>query len=168
MRRLANFTCFRHHNSLNVEACNINEWLEIVVNNKRASAEKWDSPGFFPHVILERRYEQFPNKLTGYIQFDIDSDKYLKFYDTRASVMSAIFELPECHLVAHSFSKHGIWGLVKTSEEALMKDFKEGALKALHPLTKELHLDLDLSVSSRLLAFRLIPEGMMYLTKFRR
>ena len=107
---MANFTCFEFHNSLNIENHNLTEWLERAVNSKTTSAEKWDRPGFFPHVILERRYELLPKKLTGYVQFDVDSGKYIKSFESREVLMSAAWMIPSCHLVAHSFSNMAFGG----------------------------------------------------------
>ena len=122
---------------------------------------------FFLTSSWKGAYELLPKKLTGYVQFDVDSGKYIKSFESREALMSAAWMVPSCHLVVHSFSEHGIWGLIKTSEVKLQGDFRRAALKALEPLRLELGLDLDLSVSVRPHAFRLIPEGMSYFIKNR-
>ena len=158
------FTCFEFHDSLNIQSCQLIPWLHHRVRKERNSYEKWDSPGFFPHVHLSRRFQIGSRSLTGYIQFDIDKDTYLDRYNSRGHFMKAILQIQNCSLVATSFSSHGIWGLLKIDEHHHSRNFKETALLTVAPLQKELLVELDIGVSIHPHAYRLIPFGMKYFT----
>ena len=79
-------------------------------------------------------------------------------------LMQTLAKLPTCYLVANSFSRHGIWGMLKMTGSASIENFEEMALGAIKPLQDELFLELDVRVSLRPEAFRLIPSGMTFLT----
>ena len=74
---------FPHHRSLHLNQDLLVPWLQNQLEDSRENINKWESPGFFPHVKLAGRYTIEPVSFTGMVQFDIDNPDYLKNYSSR-------------------------------------------------------------------------------------
>lgn len=162
------FTTFQHPKSLNVEVRDLTEWLHEAIAHRPDAWEKWSGPGFFPHVLIQRRYQRTPDALTGFVQFDLDESENPQLKASRSATMKRLAADPHCHFVATSFSGHGLWGLLSAPTIPSLSDFPTVAQNTIAPFAERQGICLDKSSSIHPFSFRLIPMKMQYISKMNR
>lgn len=162
------FTTFQHPKSLNVEVCDMSTWLNETIANRPGAWEKWTGPGFFPHVIIQRRYQREPDRLTGCIQFDLDEAQNPQLTVSCTATMIRLAGDPQCLFVASSFSENGLWGLLLPQTASTLSDFSNVAEKTISSFARRHKIALDKSSSVHPFSFRLIPMKMRYISKLSR
>ena len=147
---------FPHHRSLHLNQDLLVPWLQNQLSDSRENINKWESPGFFPHVKLAGRYTIDPVSFTGMVQFDIDNPDYLKNYSSREDLKQILSEDVACLLVANSFSSHGVWGLLEGDIVANKDQFSIMSKDVVSSFSTTYNITLDLMASTQSRAFRLI------------
>lgn len=159
------FTTFQHPTSLNVEVCDLSTWLNETIANRPGAWQKWTGPGFFPHVLIHRRYQRDPDGLTGYVQFDLDEAQNPQLNVSRTATMIRLAADPQCLFVASSFSENGLWGLLSSQSISTLPDFPVTAQNTIASFALRHKINLDESSSVHPFSFRLIPMKMQYISK---
>ena len=147
---------FPHHRSLHLNQDLLVPWIQNQLEDSRENINKWESPGFFPHVKLAGRYTIEPVSFTGMVQFDIDNPAYLKNYSSRENLKQMLSEDEACLLVANSFSSHGVWGLLEGDIVSSKDEFSIMSKDLVSSFAHTYNITLDLMVSTQARAFRLI------------